>query len=156
MARGAIKAFLTSKINLLLIVTVVSLLITFGIVTGVVTVPGFQDQDHDNDNDNSSTSTNNTDRAHYAVIPENFADPCLINDGKGTWYAFATRTNDKVHVQMASAPESDISKWTLHEGHDALPTLGKWVAKIDDPAVWAPYVVNTVGVSSQLATISTS
>ena len=134
------KGFFASKFNIFLVFALTALLLTFGVVTGVVTVPRFRNND-------TVHRPSSSDLARYAVISENFADPCLVNDGNGTWYAFATRTDDKVHVKMASAPESNISEWTLHKGYDPLPKLGAWAnTKIADPAVWAPYVVASVGI----------
>ena len=144
MVRKTVIACHASKIDLFLVFTVMALLIVFGILTSVVTVPAFR-----KNGSASNSSTGSSDLARYAVIPENFPDPCLINDWEGKWYAFATRTNNLVHVQVASAPQDNISEWTLHEGYDALPTLGAWAAtQLTDSAVWAPYVVNTVSLLS--------
>jgi hypothetical protein len=77
----------------------------------------------------------------YAVINSNFADPCLLNVD-GMFYAFATRANPSLHIQVASAKE--ISDWTLHEGYDAMPSLPKWALQNGDAAVWAPEVVQRV------------
>ncbi|KAK4939369.1 hypothetical protein LTR10_020356 [Elasticomyces elasticus] len=76
--------------------------------------------------------------SEYAVIASNFADPCLLSVD-GVFYAFATRPNPSLHVQVASA--KDISDWTLHEGYDAMPTLPGWALQEGDAAVWAPQVV---------------
>ncbi|KAJ9609947.1 hypothetical protein H2200_006277 [Cladophialophora chaetospira] len=76
--------------------------------------------------------------SEYAVIKSNFADPCLLSVDE-MFYAFATRSDPSLHVQVASA--KDISDWTLHEGYDAMPTLPRWAVQEGDAAVWAPEVV---------------
>jgi hypothetical protein len=79
--------------------------------------------------------------SEFAVIKSNFADPCLLSVD-GMFYAFATRPDPALHVQVASA--KDISDWTLHEGYDAMPTLPRWALQEGDAAVWAPQVVQRV------------
>ncbi|KAI1614483.1 glycosyl hydrolase [Exophiala viscosa] len=86
----------------------------------------------------SASNVKTASPSEYAVIPSNFADPCLLSVD-GMFYAFATRPNPSLHVQVASA--KDISDWTLHEGYDAMPTLPKWALQEGDAAVWAPEVV---------------
>lgn len=80
----------------------------------------------------------------YALINENFPDPCFI-ESNGTFYAFATRNSTAVNIQVATAPTDDIQNWTLQGGQDALPDPGPWTAKqLNDIAVWAPSVVEVV------------
>jgi hypothetical protein len=148
---GKTRTFLCSKVNILLLLVFIALLIVFGTITGLITIPDFR---HKHSTGNGADFDSTFDRARWAVIPSNFPDPCLINDGD-TWYAFATRTTPEIHIQMATAPYSDISNWTLRNGFDALPTLGAWAAShIQDPAVWAPYVVNMVSVFGKRTPIS--
>ena len=127
---------LRSKITICLLLTFIVLIITLGIVLGLVTIPNFE---HD-----SSTSDNSA-AIQYAVIKQNFPDPCLIQPGSaGNYYAFATR-NTKVNVQVASTPSTDISEWTYHDGHDALPYPAKWTAtQLKDVQVWAPSVMEKI------------
>ena len=89
------------------------------------------------------------DPAKYAVIKENFADPCLGVDDDGTYYAFATgNATIGINVQVASAPSTNLSDWTLHKGQDALPVLGSWALQPNKIAqVWAPEVVQRVRLS---------
>lgn len=86
----------------------------------------------------------------YAVVKANFPDPCLI-EVNGAFYAFATRSlsNVSLNIQAASATES-ISRWTLHEGYDALPKLPPWVKSSSDSGVWAPQVVQRVSMNSMV------
>ena len=79
----------------------------------------------------------------YAVIKSNFADPCLLSV-EGMFYAFATRPNASLNVQVASA--KNIADWTLHEGYDAMPTRPSWTLQEGDAAVWAPQVVQRVSL----------
>src|ERR1700712_1683719 len=59
MVKKPIKVSFTSKANTILVFAVAALLITFCVVTGVVTVPGFRDD--------GSPTTSNGDLARYAV-----------------------------------------------------------------------------------------
>ncbi len=133
MASSRLKSLFRSKITTCLLLTFIALLITFGIVLGLVTIPNFEHGPSP-----SATST----ASQYAVIKENFPDPCLIQPGLiGSYYAFATR-NSKVNVQVASTPFAGISEWIYHDGHDALPYPGRWAAThLQDVQVWAPSVV---------------
>ena len=81
----------------------------------------------------------------YALINENFPDPCFI-ESNGTFYAFATRnSSEAANIQVASASSDTIHAWTLHAAIDALPDPGPWTAKhLRDIAVWAPSVVEVV------------
>lgn len=89
----------------------------------------------------SSSNVEKVSASEYAIVKSNFADPCLLSVD-GVFYAFATRPNPSLHVQVASA--KDISDWTLHEGYDAMPTLPRWALQEGDAAVWAPEVVQRV------------
>ena len=135
MTSSRLKSLFASKITLSLLLTFFALLITFAIVLGLVTVPGFEGKSFSN-----TTST----AARYAVIKQNFPDPCLIQpNSTGRYYAFATR-NTHVNVQVASTPSTNISEWTYHDGHDALPNPGPWTAThLKDAQVWAPSVMQT-------------
>ncbi|KAI9697707.1 MAG: hypothetical protein M1820_007694 [Bogoriella megaspora] len=65
-----------------------------------------------------------------------FPDPSII-EVDSTWYAFATTSNNKLHIQVASSP--DFETWTLRSGYDALPYLPPWV-DATAPNTWAPDV----------------
>lgn len=99
----------------------------------------------------SGPTTRTASTSEYAVIQSNFADPCLISVD-GVFYAFATRPNPSLHVQVASA--KDISDWTLHEGYDAMPMLPKWALQEGDAAVWAPEVVQRVSYGHSHVVVS--
>jgi hypothetical protein len=80
----------------------------------------------------------------WALIDENFPDPCLIESGE-LLYAFATRNSSAVNIQVARGRAAKPGVWTLDANHDALPDPGPWTAKtLDDIAVWAPSVVEMV------------
>jgi hypothetical protein len=82
----------------------------------------------------------------YAMINENFPDPCFI-ESDGTFYAFATRNSSTANIQVASAPGDNVRNWTYYAFHDALPDPGVWTAKyLNDVAVWAPSVVEVVRI----------
>jgi hypothetical protein len=74
----------------------------------------------------------------------NFPDPGLI-EHNGTWFAYGTnpkkRNADTIHVPVATS--TNFVNWTLHEGYDALPTLGGWEKKVNH---WAPDVIQRVSV----------
>ncbi|CAI7603790.1 unnamed protein product [Penicillium glandicola] len=69
----------------------------------------------------------------------NFPDPGLIQHN-GTWYAYGTnprkKNPDSIHVPVATS--SNFVNWTLHEGYDAMPTLGAWEKTVNH---WAPDVI---------------
>ena len=138
MASSRVRSLFASKVTLSLIILFVSLLITFAVVLGLVTIPNFKDKDK------ASSTSSSSNPALYAVIKQNFPDPCLIKpSSQDDHYAFATR-NSKVNIQVASTNNGSISDWTYHENHDALPDPGKWVAtQIPDAQVWAPSVMET-------------
>ncbi|KAJ3125784.1 hypothetical protein HK100_010602 [Physocladia obscura] len=72
--------------------------------------------------------------AYNQAIAQDFADPSIMLDSGGTWYAVATSGNGKT-VQQASS--QDFYHWTII--NDALPAVGAWV----DPTntgIWAPEV----------------
>ena len=143
--RSDIRNFFAGKLNRILLLTVISLVISLAFFLGFVTVPGLKSKDEE------LTGSNNTHSeisARYAVVKENFPDPTIVYDyGHHTgWYAFATR-DKKVHVQMATS--KNISTWVYHDGYDAMPTLGAWVAsQVEDTQVWAPSVTNRVSESA--------
>ncbi|KAJ5649872.1 Glycoside hydrolase family 43 [Penicillium longicatenatum] len=68
-----------------------------------------------------------------------FPDPGLIQHN-GTWYAFATNPRkgdpDTIHVPVATS--TNFIYWTLHEGYDAMPTVGQWQKKVN---TWAPDLI---------------
>lgn len=72
----------------------------------------------------------------------NFPDPGLIQHN-GTWYAYGTNPRKKnlssIHVPVATS--TDFVNWTLHEGYDAMPTLGAWEKNVNH---WAPDVIQRV------------
>ncbi|KAJ5913317.1 Glycoside hydrolase family 43 [Penicillium tannophilum] len=91
------------------------------------------------------TGSNHDDTSY--VIEENapiwaihdFPDPGLIQHN-GTWYAFATNPKkgdpNTIHVPVATS--TNFINWTLHEGYDAMPTVGQWQKKIN---TWAPDLI---------------
>ena len=139
------KQLFSNKLNVSLLASFVALLITLAFVLGLVAVPNFKHNDVAKV-PGTDIPVNN-DAAEYAVIEENFPDPCMVFSwDDGQWYAFATR-NSEVNVQVASAP--NMSHWTYHDGYDAMPQAGKWVAnQINDTQVWAPTVTKRVHLSS--------
>lgn len=82
----------------------------------------------------------------YAI--HNFPDPGLLNHN-GTWYAYGTnphkRDPQSIHVPVATS--TDFVKWTLHEGYDAMPTLGDWEVAQNH---WAPDVIERVSSCSAI------
>jgi hypothetical protein len=76
----------------------------------------------------------------------NFPDPGLI-EHNGTWFAYGTnpkkKTADTIHVPVATS--TNFVNWTLHEGYDALPTLGGWEKEVNH---WAPDVIQRVSILS--------
>lgn len=71
-----------------------------------------------------------------------FPDPGLLKHN-GTWYAFGTnpRKNDPDTIHVPVATSTDFVNWRLHEGYDAMPTIGGWERKINH---WAPDVIQRV------------
>ncbi|KAJ5689489.1 Glycoside hydrolase family 43 [Penicillium macrosclerotiorum] len=69
----------------------------------------------------------------------NFPDPGLIQLN-GTWYAFGTnpRKNNPETIHIPVATSTNFVNWTLHEGYDAMPTIGNWERTINH---WAPDVI---------------
>ena len=131
--RSCLSQFFRSKLNILLLTILIALAIVFACVLPLVAIPAHDGHNHE-------------DPAQYAVIKENFPDPALTWDwGRDSgWYAFATRGNG-ANVQVAAAKDRSFSNWTYLEGHDALPTPGKWAAtKINDTQVWAPSVMSLI------------
>lgn len=74
-----------------------------------------------------------------------FPDPGLIQHN-GTWYAFGTnpRKNDPFTIHVPVATSTNFMNWTLHEGYDAMPTIGGWEREINH---WAPDVIQRVSQS---------
>ena len=144
--RSCFSQFFRSKLNILLLSILTSLAIVFACVLPLFTIPALDGHDQDHD------------PARYAVIKENFPDPALSWDwGRDSgWYAFATRGNG-VNVQVATAKDHTFSNWTYLEGHDALPTPGKWAAtSINDTQVWAPSVMSLIVCPLPITTTSCS
>lgn len=76
------------------------------------------------------------------VLDTDFPDPSLIYT-KGKYYAFATAGNG-VNVQVAQSP--DFVTWERLAGTDALPgPFPSWVES-SSPNVWAPDVIQRVGL----------
>lgn len=71
-----------------------------------------------------------------------FPDPGLLKHN-GTWYAFGTnpRKNDPDTIHVPVATSTNFVSWTLHEGYDAMPTIGGWERKVNH---WAPDVIQRV------------
>lgn len=80
----------------------------------------------------------------YAI--HNFPDPGLLNHN-GTWYAYGTNPHkrDPLSIRVPVATSTDFVNWTLHEGYDAMPTLGNWEVAQNH---WAPDVIERVSSSS--------
>jgi hypothetical protein len=76
----------------------------------------------------------------YAI--HNFPDPGLLHHN-GTWYAFGTNPHkhDPQSIHIPVATSTDFVNWTLHEGYDAMPTLGDWEVAQNH---WAPDVIERV------------
>lgn len=76
----------------------------------------------------------------YAI--HNFPDPGLLNHN-GTWYAFGTNPHkhDPQSIHIPVATSTDFVNWTLHEGYDAMPTIGDWEVAQNH---WAPDVIERV------------
>lgn len=137
---GRVKNFFTSRHNRLLVAILGLLVVVLIVIIPTVDVRNWQDADESASN---GASANASKAFQYAVIRSNFADPCLIkvND---TYYAFATRPIDNVSLHVPIASATNLSRWTLHEGYDAMPTLPRWAKQTSDTAVWAPQVVQRV------------
>lgn len=77
----------------------------------------------------------------YAI--HDFPDPGLLYHN-GTWYAYGTNPhkNDPLSIHIPVATSTDFVNWTLHEGYDAMPTLGDWEVAVNH---WAPDVIERVG-----------
>jgi hypothetical protein len=82
----------------------------------------------------------------YAI--HNFPDPGLLNHN-GTWYAYGTNPHkhDPQSIHIPVATSTDFVNWTLHEGYDAMPTLGNWEMAVNH---WAPDVIERVSSRSSL------
>ena len=73
------------------------------------------------------------------VLPDGFADPCIVQTPNGTWWAFASNnTGQNVPIALSQ----DFQTWELQNGFDALPDPGAWTAK--PSLVWAPDVAQLV------------
>lgn len=72
-----------------------------------------------------------------------FPDPGLL-EYNGTWYAFGTNPhkNDPTSIHIPVATSTNFVNWTLHDGWDAMPTIGNWERKVNH---WAPDVIQRVG-----------
>lgn len=79
---------------------------------------------------------------HPVFAIHDFPDPGLIQVD-GTWYAFGTnpRKNDPHSIHIPVATSTNFVNWTLHEGYDAMPTIGKWERESNH---WAPDVIQRV------------
>jgi hypothetical protein len=82
----------------------------------------------------------------YAI--HNFPDPGLLSHN-GTWYAYGTNPHkhDPQSIHIPVATSTDFVNWTLHEGYDAMPTLGNWEMTVNH---WAPDVIERVRSDSSL------
>jgi hypothetical protein len=85
----------------------------------------------------------------YAI--HNFPDPGLLNHN-GTWYAYGTNPHkhDPQSIHIPVATSTDFVNWTLHEGYDAMPTLGNWEMAVNH---WAPDVIERVRSDSSFLKI---
>ena len=110
------------------------------IIVLIVLVPTLKVVGERHERDRSGLANLNEKAGTYAIVKTNFPDPTLI-EVNGSYYAFATRSpaNISCNVQAAKA-DSDISRWTLLEDYDTLPSLPPWVKKFGDAGVWAPQV----------------
>jgi hypothetical protein len=74
----------------------------------------------------------------------NFPDPGLIQHND-IWYAYGTnpkkKNSNSIHVPVATS--TDFVNWTLHDGYDALPTIGTWEKQVNH---WAPDVIQRVRI----------
>ncbi|KAI1376599.1 glycoside hydrolase family 43 protein [Hypoxylon crocopeplum] len=69
------------------------------------------------------------------VFNQDFADPSILQDENGTWYAFGTASNGK-QIQVATGGTL-YRQWSLLEDIDALPQPGAWTTGRN---TWAPDV----------------
>ncbi|KAF7718805.1 Arabinan endo-1,5-alpha-L-arabinanase [Penicillium ucsense] len=69
----------------------------------------------------------------------NFPDPGLLHHN-ATWYAYGTnpKKHDPQTVHVPVATSTNFVNWTLHDGYDAMPTLGDWELAVNH---WAPDVI---------------
>ncbi|KAJ5134198.1 Glycoside hydrolase family 43 [Penicillium atrosanguineum] len=101
---------------------------------------------HENDGDSWTPYRSKHDSPSYK-IEENkplwalhdFPDPGLL-EYNGTWYAFGTNPhrNDPMSIHIPVATSANFVNWTLHDGWDAMPTIGDWERKVNH---WAPDVI---------------
>lgn len=75
------------------------------------------------------------------VVTQAFADPCIIQESNGTYWAFASN-NTIQNVPIALS--HDFNEWQMQPNFDALNHPGNWTAEV--PAVWAPDVVELVSL----------
>lgn len=120
------------------------------IIVLVIALPIVLTRHHDYPGMWKPTGSNHDDLSY--TIQENapiwavhdFPDPGLIQHN-GTWYAFATNPKkgdpDTIHVPVATS--TNFVNWTLHEGYDAMPTVGQWQKKIN---TWAPDLIQRVSL----------
>lgn len=137
---GRVRTFFASRLNRILVTILILLIVALVVVIPTVDVRDWQDT---NESVTTSASADASDASLYAAIRSNFADPCLIKVD-GTYYAFATRPIDNVTLHVPVASATNLSRWALHEGYDAMPTLPGWAKQTGDTAVWAPHVVRRV------------
>ncbi|KAI1390829.1 glycoside hydrolase family 43 protein [Hypoxylon trugodes] len=69
------------------------------------------------------------------VMNIDFADPSILEDDEGNWYAFGTTGNGK-HIQVAKA-DCIYGNWSLLDDVDALPQYASWSTGSN---TWAPDV----------------
>lgn len=97
--------------------------------------------DDDTTSDIDHPSYSNKENSPFLVV-DNFPDPGLLHFN-GTWFAYGTNPKRKdpntVHVQVATS--QDFKNWTKLDGHDAMPTVGKWERRVNH---WAPDVFQRV------------
>ncbi len=69
--------------------------------------------------------------------PANFADPFVLHDGPGRWYAYASDDNG-CHVQLLAS--ADLETWSGPT--DALPDVPAWA---EANRIWSPSVAEVAG-----------
>lgn len=147
-----IDNFLSTRVGVTLLFVLRPLLATFTVILGLLVFGlyfirlGNSSAVRPSLPDGLSPAELNELAAAHVLVNENFPDPSFI-EFNDTFYAFATRNSSAVNIQVATATNDNIHNWTFLSDHDALPDAGSWTAQqLRDIAVWAPSVVEVVGV----------